>query len=361
MQHSSPSALLSEIIAQFPLFNDGNALVSRIPTGHINETYRIDCQRGAFILQGLNTQVFQNPEDVMHNIVKVCEHLARKAKSPREVLRLVPTITGDSFLAAQGAVWRAFYFVEDCRTYDVAPSPAIVQSAAYGFGMFATRLSDFEVSSLAVTIPHFHDPIVYQKSLQEAVAEDRVHRAEAIQEELGEIFSYQSLLEESMGAKASGALALRVVHNDTKLNNVMLDEVSGEAVCVIDLDTVMPGFLIDDFGDLVRSATCVGAEDNPHHEQTFCDKELFEAAVKGYLQATSSILTSTEKSWLSRCGIVISVELAMRFLTDYLNGDTYFQVTREGQNLDRVRVQLAMARSMSEQQGCFDEMVKQYG
>jgi hypothetical protein len=329
-------------------------------SGHINDTWRVTTGHGIrnrYILQRLNHAVFQNPAAVMENIRRVTTHLDRKtAGAPdaaRRVLKLIPALDDKPcYQDGAGDWWRVYYFVERTRAVDVVESPAQAFAAARAFGQFQKLLADLPAPRLHDTIPGFHHTPKRFAALEKAIADDAFNRAALAKTEVEFALRHRAIC----GALLDAQLPARVTHNDTKINNVLLDDATGEGVCVIDLDTVMPGLALYDFGDMVRSMTNPAPEDERDLSKVEMQFPIFEALLCGYL-AAADFLTPSEKSLLTVAGQVISFELGLRFLTDFLSGDAYFKVRREGQNLDRCRAQFKLFESIRRQEPAMRKLV----
>jgi hypothetical protein len=331
--------------------------------GHINDTFRLALSGPdsppRFILQRLNRHVFNNPGAVMENIRRVSAHLAEKFRrqpdAARRVLTSVPAASHQPFWRdAAGNCWRMFHFIEHTRTVNVIESPAQAYQAAKAFGEFQKLLADLPPPRLHETIPNFHHTPGRFAALEKAVADAPAQRAAAAAAEIEFARRYKDIC----SALTSANLPERVTHNDTKINNVLFDEITGEGLCVIDLDTVMPGLAPCDFGDLVRSATNPAREDEPDLTRVEMSFPLFEALLRGYLSGAGDLLNADEKALLPVAGQVIAFELGLRFLADFLAGDVYFKVRHEGQNLDRCRVQFKMFASMQRQEPAMARLVE---
>ena len=331
-------------------------------SGHINHSYRVSFETGGvrrrYLLQRVNTDVFQQPELLMNNIQRVTSHLAAKfagrPDAERRVLTLVPTHNGHTWhRGSDCGVWRMFVFIEDAFSFDSIELPSQAFEAAKAFGSFQLALADLLSPRLHETIPAFHDTPKRFSDFEEAVTADVAHRVSLVGAEITFAFSRQSISSVLIDA----SLPERVTHNDTKLNNVMFDATSGEALCVVDLDTVMPGLALYDFGDMVRTATSPTAEDEQDLSRVAMQFPLFAALARGYLTSASGFLTHVEKALLPACGKVIAFEQGIRFLNDYLRGDVYYKVTRAGQNLDRCRTQFKLVESIEEQEGEMEKLV----
>jgi hypothetical protein len=322
-------------------------------SGHIHDTFRVTFDRSGApaccILQRINTAIFRNLAALMENIERVTAHLAAEtAGEPdrdRRVLALIPTRAGRSWLTdEEGHAWRAYRFIADAHTVDQVNSPAQAFQAARAFGRFQQQLAGLPPPRLQDTIPSFHHTPSRFAALEDAIARDAAGRVRTAAPEIAFALARKSLATALLEAN----LPERVTHNDTKINNVMLDDRTGEALCVIDLDTVMPGLAAYDFGDMVRTMTCPAAEDETDLAQVRMHFPLFEAVARGYLSAAGAFLTPAEKDSLTVAGKLITFELALRFLSDHLNGDTYFKVHRADHNLHRARAQFALVASLEE-------------
>lgn len=353
------SADISVIAAAFDL---PGAFVSAEPygSGHINDTYAVvqRCPEGRrrFLLQRINERVFKDPPALMENVARVCAHAQERlrrdgvADAQRRSLTLVPARTGRRWhLDAQGGHWRCYVFIEGATGHDVIRTPAQAREAAKAFGGFQALLADLPGGRLNETIPDFHHTPNRFAAFRRALQADFAGRAAEASEEVAFALGHADEVGVIVDAMASGDIPERVTHNDTKLNNVLIDDVTGEGICVIDLDTVMPGSALYDFGDLVRTSTSPAAEDEKDLSRVEMRMPMFEALVEGYLSAASGFLTDEERRLLAFSGKLITLEIGLRFLTDWLEGDVYFKVRRPGHNLDRCRTQFALVRSIQRQ------------
>lgn len=337
----------------FEAFDTADEYVTSEPYGggHINDTYKITGKRGKYTLQRINTSVFTDPDAVMRNINAVTSHLAAKLAADgldpsRRTLRVVPTNSGAPALHTDGGVYRMFFFVDGVKTYKKCDSADMLRRAAVAFGAFGRRLLDFDAATLSVTIPDFHNTPKRYRDLCDAERADVCGRVREVKNEL-EYFHHNSGFYATVTERLdAGALPLRVTHNDTKLDNVLFDLETDEAICVIDLDTVMPGSILYDYGDAVRAGTNPAAEDAEDTTEVGCRLDVFRAFTEGYLAELGGVLTKGELSLLPESARLMTLECAMRFLTDYISGDVYFKTTRPRQNLDRARVGIALARDM---------------
>jgi len=339
-------------------------------TGHINDTYasRFQTRDGVrrFIHQRINRVVFKDPAMLMSNIERVTSHARRTIVAAggdpdRETLTLIPTTDGRSFhLSPEGEYWRTYIFIEGARTYDQVVDPHHVFSASRAFGRFQGMLQTLPGERLHETIPDFHHTPRRWAAFEAALAADTCGRAGAARPEIAFVLDRQADVSVIVDLLADGTIPERVTHNDTKLNNVMIDDVTGEGVCVIDLDTVMPGSALYDFGDTVRTAATTAPEDERDLSKVGVDLGTFELLVRGYLEATRDFLTRPEVDLLAYAARLITFENGMRFLTDYLAGDVYFKVHRRDHNLDRCRTQFTMVAEMDRRMEEMEALVERY-
>jgi Phosphotransferase enzyme family len=328
-------------------------------SGHIHDTFCAEFALGTAspeprqraILQRMNEQIFHDLPGLMENIERVTKHVSAKVEdepdSERRALRLIPTREGATWLRDEaGGAWRAYRMIERARTVDAVSRPEEAFEAGKAFGHFQKLLEDLPAPRLHETIPDFHHTPKRFAALLRAIEQDAAGRAKTAAVEIAFALEQEPMTRVLLEA----GLPERVTHNDTKINNVMLDSETGEGLCVIDLDTAMPGLAPYDFGDMVRTATSRAAEDALDLSKVGMEFALYEALLRGYLSATSGFLTKDERGLLAFGGRLITFQIGMRFLTDFLEGDCYFKVHREGQNLDRCRTQFALARSIAEQE-----------
>ncbi len=335
-------------------------------SGHINDTYRVVLRRGGeqafYILQRINRNIFKNPDALMQNLQRVSAHLyAQVADEPdrdRRVLRLIPTHDGNAWhVDEEGEYWRAYFYIRGAHTYDAVQSTEQAYQAARAFGRFQDLLAGLPAPRLHDTIPDFHHTPKRFEALLSAISDDAAGRALLAQPEIEFALAHESIVDVLLKA----GLPDRVTHNDTKFNNVMLDDVTGEGICVIDLDTVMPGLALYDFGDMVRTTTSPAAEDERDMSKVAMQFPMFEALARGYLSSAGGFLTKDERRLLAFSGRLITFEIGIRFLTDHLAGDTYFKVHREGQNLDRCRTQFKLVESIEGQEDAMQRLVESLG
>jgi len=332
-------------------------------SGHINDSYCVVFQQGRepmrVILQRINHHIFKNPQALMENIQRVTSHLAAQVNGApdgdRRVLRLIPARDGRAWhVDVDGNTWRAYRFIDGARTYDAVERTEQAFEAAKAFGRFQQMLVDLPAPRLHDTIPDFHHTPKRFMALEQAIALDKEGRAIHAKAEIEFALAHEPIASVLLDAH----LPERVTHNDTKFNNVMLDDATGEGICVIDLDTVMPGLVLYDFGDMVRTTTSTAMEDEQDLSKVSLQFPMFEALVRGYLSSAGSFLTKAEKQHLAFSGKLITFEIGIRFLTDYLAGDTYFKVHREGHNLDRCRTQFKLVKSIEEQEDRMERLVE---
>jgi Phosphotransferase enzyme family len=348
-----------DIAAVGRAFGAGGRLIqaARHGSGHINDTYLALYDGGGrtvrYVHQRINHLIFKDPPKVMENIHRVTEHQRRKlagapaAGPPRQALTCLPAPDGRPFWRdAEGNTWRTYVFIENARSYDVVESTRQAFVAARAFGEFQKVLADLPSPRLHETIPDFHNTPRRIATLEATVAADTLGRADACRAEIDHALSQRASARRLTELQAEGSIPERITHNDTKLNNVMLDEVTGEDVCVIDLDTVMPGLALYDFGDMVRTATMPVKEDEQDLSRVIMQWTMFEALAEGYLSSAGAFLNAKERANLAFAGWLMTFEVGVRFLTDHLAGDTYFRIRRPGQNLDRCRAQFALARDI---------------
>lgn len=333
--------------------------------GHINDTYIIN-NAPRYILQRINSDVFTKPEEVMENIEAVTDHLRKKIAAAggdvcRETLTLIQTDDGRSFYKSdENNYFRVYRFIENAVSYDRVENPVQFYNAAKAFGKFQNMLSDFPADRLHETIKKFHDTRSRFEAFRQSVKADVCGRAKYVVPEIEFVLSRESDCGVIVNATADGSVPIRVTHNDTKLNNVMLDSRTGEGVCVIDLDTVMPGSLLYDFGDAVRFGASSGDEDETDLSKIYMSEELFEQFSRGFLEETASVMTDMEKELLPFSAKLMTLECGMRFLTDYLSGDTYFKIHRKDHNLDRARTQFKLVKDMEDKADTMRKIVDKY-
>lgn len=350
----------SEILSQFHI----DTHVSGYGNGHINDTYLVE-STPRYILQRINSRVFTKPEDVIENILLVTTHLRQKiiekgGDPERETLTLIPAKNGAYYYKTpDGAYYRLYKFIDGAASYDAVEQPVWFYHAGRAFGAFQRMLADFPAHKLHETIAGFHNTARRVAQLEQAIAEDRMHRLKDVMPEVDFALSCKKEAPVITDAMQNGLVPLRVTHNDTKLNNVMLDHVTGKGVCVIDLDTVMPGSLLYDFGDALRFGASTGSEDEKDLEKIQFDETLFTQFASGFLEELYPVLTETEKSLLVFSAKLMTYECGIRFLADYLNGDLYFKTHYAEQNLDRARTQLKLVCDIGSKQQKLESIIEQ--
>lgn len=338
--------------------------------GHINDTYMVTFEEEdglcRYSLQHMNRSVFKDPVSLMNNILHVTAYLKEQICSQggdpqRETLDFVCTKTGEPyFVDSYGEYWRAYHFVEDAYALEEISNPQDFYESAVAFGHFQRMLADFPADSLTETIAGFHDTKARFVAFEQAVEADVCHRAAEVQKEIQFVrdrYEVACILGDLL---AQGKLPLRVTHNDTKSNNVLIDNVTGKGLCVIDLDTVMPGLAVNDFGDSIRFGASTGAEDEKDLSKIWCDLDLYEIYMKGFVEGCGGTLTDMEIECLPVGAKVMTYECGMRFLTDYLAGDTYFKTAYPTHNLDRARTQFKLVWDMEKKWEKMQEIAKKY-
>lgn len=314
--------------------------------GYINDTFRVRTERGDYLLQRINKYVFKDPARVMDNIVKVTGHIRNNSRSEdadRCTLRVVYTDSGKPFCKWEdGEFYRVYTFIENTQSREMIGSVQDMYICAEAYGRFAGQLSEMRADELYETIPDFHNTPQRYRNFEVSLKRDACGRASSALDAIESALSEKALSYILM----SKSLPLRVTHNDTKLNNILFDRDSGEPVAVVDLDTVMAGYSIYDFGDLIRSAAATLGEDSADFGSVRLDLELFEAAARGFVSGAGGALTDDEIDMMPYGAMLMTYECAIRFLTDYLDGDVYFKTSREGHNLDRARNQFALLSDM---------------
>ena len=351
---------LQEISKQFQIYGEIlHAETCKI--GHINETYSATYRQGGtkvrYIHQKINQTVFRDPICLMSNVVRVTRHIRQKLEQQnasditRRCLTIVPTRKGDSWYRnGNGECWRTFVFVEGVQTFECVQTPLQAFEAGKAFGHFQSLLVDLPGERLVETIPDFHNARKRFAALQKAVQDDHLNRAEAAKKEIDFALKHEAVVDVILNALAKKKIPERVTHNDTKFNNVMLDVESGEAMCVVDLDTVMPGCALYDFGDMVRTTTSPTLEDERDLSKVRMQMPMFKKLAEGYLSTAGQFLTKAEKSYIAFAGKLITFTIGLRFLTDHLAGDTYFRIHRPSHNLDRARTQFKLVESIEQQE-----------
>ena len=359
---------LREVFSGFQAWGDF-AAAAPYGSGHINDTYKVSARLAGtpvnYLVQRINHAIFKEPDRLMENVVRVTGHLGRKlaeAGDPdatRKALTVIPARGGAPYVRdAEGNWWRMYLFIEQAQTYDIIESERQAYEAARAFARFQNLLADLPAPRLHETIPAFHNTVSRLRALDAAVAADACGRRAEAAAEIAFVEERREQCGRLLARNAGGEIPERITHNDTKINNVMLDDATGTGVCVIDLDTVMPGLALYDFGDMIRSATAAAKEDERDLSKVGSRIAMFEALARGYL-SEAAFLVPAEVEELVFSGRLITLTIAIRFLTDYLAGDVYFRTHRPGQNLDRCRTQLQMVRSLEAQSGAMEALVRE--
>ena len=333
-----------------------------ISAGNVNATYQVrfsqdDGTESSCLLQKVNTNAFRNPVALMKNIELVTEHIRRKNPG-KMTLRYYHGDTGAIYVQDGNDFWRMCNYIPSA-TYTSAVSETVVRNAGTAFGEFQSQLADFDITSLTETIPGFHNTRQRYDQLLQAVREDRAGRLEKMKPEVEFLLSCQDVACTLTDLLAKGELPLRVTHNDTKISNVLFDRADDSAIAVIDLDTVMPGVVGNDFGDAIRSIGNKVAEDSPESEKAGLDLKIFRAFAEGFLSQTAKTLTQKEIGTLAVSGICLTLEQAVRFLTDYLQGDVYYKIDYPEHNFDRVRCQTAYAKDLIRHRNEMEEIIRE--
>jgi hypothetical protein len=359
--------MLQSIAEQFSIeggFQEGRPYGS----GHIHDTYLVVVRQdraSRFILQCINDFIFPEPAELMENVLRVTLHLYEKIKAAgtddqeRSCLRVVPAKDGKPFVVDEkGKYWRAFRFIEGARSYDTADTRGVAFEAAAAFGRFQKLVADLPGGRLHEMIPGFHDTEKRFRSLEEAAERDAAGRAKSCRDELAFAKERRALASAVTELVRTGRVPERITHNDTKLDNVLFDSRTRKALCVVDLDTVMRGTVLNDFGDMVRTSVSPAPEDGTDLEKVFVREPVFEELARGYLSEARGFINETEAKSLVLSGKLITFEQGIRFLTDYLNGDTYYKVKHARHNLDRCRNQFTLVRSIEENERALGRIIE---
>lgn len=360
--------VLEEVIKNFRY---EGTFVKRTPYGggHINDTYLLDFddgngKRSQAILQRMNKEVFPRPAELMENVMNVTAYLKERIEERggdpgRETLNFIPALDGKAYYVdSAGEYWRTYTYIKDAVGYDRVEEPEHFYQSAVAFGNFQQLLSEYPADTLYETIEGFHDTKARFAVFKKAVEEDRLGRAASVRKEIAFVLEREDVADYFSNLLKEGEVPLRVTHNDTKLNNVLIDNKTGKAICVIDLDTVMPGLVMHDFGDSIRFGASTAAEDEQDLSKVSCSMELFELYARGFIKGCGGKLTKRELELMPMGAKVMAFECGMRFLTDYLQGDTYFKIHREHHNLDRCRTQFKLVEDMEEKWYTMQEIIK---
>lgn len=339
-------------------------------SGLINRTYvavySVNGKRKRFIVQRINTNLFKNVDGLMNNIKLVTEFnrneiIKRGGDPDRESLTLVYTKNGAAYYRTEeGDCYRVYVFIEDAKGYDVVEKPEHFYQSAVAFGKFAQLLDRFDSTQLFEVLPDFHNTVKRFDNLKKSLAADKFNRAADVKAEIDFALKHENIVGNIVNLLESGKMPSRVTHNDTKLNNVLIDTRTDKAVCVIDLDTMMPGSICYDFGDSIRFGCNPCLEDTPETEKVIFSTPLFEEYARGYLSVFGDAITEIEKKNLTMGAILMTYECGIRFLTDYLDGDVYFRLSRERQNIDRTRTQFKLVADMESQYDKLNNIIEKY-
>ena len=337
-------------------------------SGHIHDTFRVETKeedKDNYILQRLNNKIFKNIPELQNNIERVTVHLRNKLSAipgsniKRECLILIPARDGKSWITDKdGNYWRMYIFISNHKSYNIVDSTDKAFEGGKAIGRFQAMLSDMPGKPLFETIPRFHDIENRLEILNHVIEADPVGRVSSVKEEINQYLMRGEEMKTILKLGRAGKIPLRITHNDTKFNNILLDE-NDKALCVIDLDTVMPGYVHYDFGDAIRTVTNTAAEDEKDLTKVWMDIELFGAYAKGYLSETGKTLNQVEKEYLAFAPKLITYTIGVRFLTDYIDGDNYFKIHHEFHNLHRTKAQLKLVMSMEEQYGEMQKIINQ--
>lgn len=358
---------LADIAKQFQIQGSLENITS-YGNGHVNDTYRIECCDGEYVnryvLQRINHAIFKDPLQLMDNIARVTNHVRNKLTCQdvlnidRRVLTVISTKDGcNCYQDAEGCYWRMYYHIENVRSWDYLNSEDQAYEAARLFGWFQRMLIDLSGPKLNEVIPDFHNTPKRLKDFIEILDNDPHNRAGSSKNEIQFVLDHAGICDRLTELVKKGSIPERITHNDTKINNILFDIATKKGLCVIDLDTVMPGLSLYDFGDMVRTATCQAPEDEKDLSRVKLDIQFFEQIARGYIQEAAGFLTDVEKENLVFAGKLITFEQMVRFLSDYLNGDVYYKVHRPEQNLDRAKTQMQLIHSILHQEERMNEII----
>lgn len=329
-------------------------------SGHINDTYKVETERKNYLLQRINHEIFKNIEGLTSNIVKVTDFLKSKIDKDSEI-QVLNSIEGQSgqyyYKDSEGNYWRIFDFIANSKSYDLVENEELAFQGGKSYGWFVRMLSDYPATELVDTIPNFHHAESRITNFKQAVKNNLAGRAEKVKDLISELSNRAEEMEKIQLLGDQGKIPVRVTHNDTKINNVLFND-KNEGICVIDLDTVMPGYVHFDFGDAIRTFTNTANEDEKDLGKISMDINLYEGFVKGFLQETKSVLSKTEVKYLAFSAKYIVYEQTIRFFADYLDGDKYYKIKYPGHNLVRTKAQFKLLQSMEKQFIEMEEIIK---
>lgn len=360
----------SEVLKIASEFNLGSAPTgfSECTDGHINGTFFVDTADGKkYVIQRINTGIFKDPDGLMRNVIGITEHIRRKLAAEggdveRGTLHFIKTVSGDNYYEDRenGSAWRAYVYVDGVESFQSAGSTDVFSQVGRAFGHFQMQLADYDASGLCETIPNFHNTPSRYVDFEAALVRNASGRADRAADAVEFVKAHKDVCSYIADRIAAGVLPLRVTHNDTKLNNILIDKATGKPICIIDLDTVMPGSVLFDFGDAIRFGASSAAEDEKDLSAVFMREDMFEAFAGGFIGGLEGSLTDTEILELPMGALVITLETGIRFLTDYLDGDTYFRTHYPEHNLDRARNQFKLVADMEEKMPEMLKVVKKY-
>lgn len=360
----------SEVLKIASEFNLGSAPTgfSECTDGHINGTFFVDTADGKkYVIQRINTGIFKDPDGLMRNVIGITEHIRRKlavegGDVERGTLHFIKTVSGDNYYEDRenGSAWRAYVYVDGVESFQSAGSTDVFSQVGRAFGHFQMQLADYDASGLCETIPNFHNTPSRYVDFEAALVRNASGRADRAADAVEFVKAHKDVCSYIADRIAAGVLPLRVTHNDTKLNNILIDKATGKPICIIDLDTVMPGSVLFDFGDAIRFGASSAAEDEKDLSAVFMREDMFEAFAGGFIGGLEGSLTDTEILELPMGALVITLETGIRFLTDYLDGDTYFRTHYPEHNLDHARNQFKLVADMEEKMPEMLKTVKKY-
>ncbi len=341
---------IARIVSQFPEVGSAISVIS-FGSGHINDTYKLVSDKGTFLLQRINHHIFMDVEGMNRNIVMAMEHLNRGQKESGEnrfeEIRLYPTKENRyHHVDDEENYWRVMNFVKNSHSMDVVETPEQAYEAAKAYAYFLRHLADLPFNGFIETIPDFHNLSWRLKQYDVALQKDAIGRAQSCKAELEFVEQHRHFADKLNALLESGSIPIRITHNDTKINNVLFSNTTGKGIAVVDLDTLMPGTVLYDFGDMMRTFLSPAAEDEQDLTKVIIRQEIFKALHKGYIEELADILTHDERKNLRFGGKVMTFIIGLRFLTDHLNGDTYYKIARENHNLDRCRTQFRLVELM---------------
>lgn len=331
--------------------------IETLRTGHINDTFCITTAKEKFLLQRINNNVFKNPDNIVNNIFRITDFIERKGAT---TIHMIPTIDGRYCLKFAEGYWRVYNYIENTISPEEYSDEELYQ-VAFGFGSFQHYLDGFAADTLFISIEDFHNTPVRYENLLEAASSDPIGRLKNAKEELRYFMQHKGFYNKFDIANAQGKLPIRVTHNDTKSNNILLDKETKKVRSVIDLDTVMPGYIVNDFGDLIRSSTSTAAEDEKDLSKVHFNIDAFRICLEGFVDGCAGILSESEKDLLCDGALMMTIECGMRFLEDYLRGDIYFKTDYDTHNLVRCKTQIRLASEIEEHWDELKQMIKNIG